>query len=78
MAHERIVCGCFAYLWGMAVLWEVWLGVEEKGELRRRVSNRYVAPVWSSSFGTIKRLDRFAKLTIVEMCWLSNMSLTER
>ena len=22
MAHERIACGCFVYLWGMAVLWE--------------------------------------------------------
>ena len=49
---------------------------EQKGELRRRVSSRYVTPVWSSSSGTIKRLVRFAKLTKVEMCWLSNMSLT--
>ena len=28
--------------------------------------------------GTIKRVVRFAKLTMVVMCWLSNMSLTER
>ena len=48
---------------------------EQEGELRRRVSSRYVTPVWSSSSSTIKRLVRFAKLTKVEMCWLSNMSL---
>ena len=54
-------------------------GVEEKGELRQRVSSRYVIAVWSSSFGTIiKRLVQFAKLTIVKMCWLSNMSLTKK
>jgi len=29
----------------------------------------------SSSSSTIKRLVRFARLTKVEMCWLSNMSL---
>ena len=54
-----------------------WLGVEQKGELRQHdVSiSRYVTPVWSSCSGTIRRLVRFAKLTIVEMCWLSNMSL---
>ena len=37
-----------------------------------------VTPIWSSSSGTIKRLVRFAKLTIVVLWWLSNMSLTER
>ena len=56
------------------------LDVEEEDELRLRqgLSSLYVTPVWSSSSGTIKRLVRFAKLTIVEMCWLSNVSLTER
>ena len=43
------------------------LVVEQKDELRQHVSSRYVTPVWSSSSGTIKRLVRFAKLTLVEM-----------
>ena len=43
--------------------------MEKKDELRQRVSNLYVTQIWSSSSGTIKRLVRFAKLTIVEMCW---------
>ena len=51
----------------MNAYWQ--LGAEEKDELRRRVSSRYVTPVWSSSSGTIiKRLVQFAKLTIVEIC----------
>ena len=54
-----------------------WLGVEQKGELRRHdVSiSRFVTPVCSSCSGTIRRMVRFAKLTIVDICWLSNMSL---
>ena len=51
------------------------LDVEQKDELRQHMSSRYVIPVWSSSSATIKRLVRFVKLTIVEMCWLSNISL---
>ena len=58
----------------MTLKWQ--LGVEEKGELRRRVSSRYVTPVWSSSSGTIRRLVQFAKLTIVEMCWLMTLTLS--
>ena len=50
------------------------LVVEQKDKLRQHVSSRYVTPVWSSSSDTIKHLVRFAKLKIVEMCWLSNMS----
>ena len=54
------------------------LGLEQKDELRQYVSSCYVTPVWSSSLGTIKCLMQFAKLTIVGMCWLLNILLTER
>ena len=42
------------------MLWQ--LGVEEKGGLKRHVSNRYVTPVWFNFFCTIKRFVRFALL----------------
>ena len=40
-------------------------GLEKQDETRWRVNLLYATPVWSSSSGTINRLVRFAKLTIV-------------
>ena len=52
--------------------------VEQKNELRQHASSCYVTPVCFSSLGAIRLLVRFAKLLIVVIFWLSNMSLTER